>query len=191
MHVLNTQITALPCSISSKDCIDAPRNVEALKSVVDRCLGENYLSAAYIEHFLGEPGSICRVAYADSQAVGMVMARKLHETHSLFDLLNPGYRWGEIRTLCVLPNYRARGIGSDLLQDAVNLLANTGCEKIVTTAWKSTNPQNSLSLFEKLNFEILAEIRHYWRLSHGPSNPCPDCGPVCFCSALVMTKNVA
>lgn len=88
--------------------------------------------------YMSNPGSHFWVAEADELVVGMIGLQQL----------DSGV--GEIRRLRVRPDYRRRGIGSALLQQALEFCRDHGLLKITLDTYMEREP--ALKLFEKFNF---------------------------------------
>jgi ribosomal protein S18 acetylase RimI-like enzyme len=168
--------------------IEPPADARLLKEVFDPCLGEDYLSLEFLQAFIQEPGAICRVAIADNtQVVGALIARRLWQPADVLKisrLLSLAYIWGELKTMAVLPDYRGNGIGSKFTRETISHLQQGGCNRCAVEAWKSPNPQNSLGILGRFDFETLIEIPNYWEGAN-----CAECGPgACRCTAVIMTR---
>lgn len=88
--------------------------------------------------YMSTPGSHFWVAEADGAIVGMIGVQQL----------DAGV--GEIRRLRVDPDYRRRGIGSALLQKALEFCRDQGLLKVTLDTFIEREP--ALKLFEKFNF---------------------------------------
>jgi ribosomal protein S18 acetylase RimI-like enzyme len=88
--------------------------------------------------YMSNPGSHFWVAEADGKVVGMIGLQQLEAGT------------GEIRRLRVHPDYRRRGIGSAMLQKALEFCRDHGLLKVTLDTYMEREP--ALHLFEKFNF---------------------------------------
>lgn len=88
--------------------------------------------------YMSTPGSHFWVAECEGRIVGMIGIQQL----------DAGV--GEIRRLRVHPDFRRRGIGSSLLQRALEFCRDQGLLKVTLDTYIEREP--ALKLFEKFNF---------------------------------------
>lgn len=88
--------------------------------------------------YFANPNSHFWIAEADGQIVGMIGVQQLE----------PGI--GEIRRLRVHTGFRRRGIGSAMLQKALEFCRDRGMLKVTLDTYIEREP--ALKLFEKFNF---------------------------------------
>lgn len=85
------------------------------------------LRRALYEELLDHPGSFLLVARRDGRAVGYALAH-LHEGAD--DTWPTSERIGHVESLAVLPEERGRGVGTELLDRAEELLADRGATTV-------------------------------------------------------------
>jgi ribosomal protein S18 acetylase RimI-like enzyme len=90
-----------------------------------------------------------RVAEARGRIVGVVV-----------NMVSPVLKWGMIWELAVLPKWRSKGIGSQLLQESQRILS--GCDTTLTHFALSVKTWNleALKLYERFGYSIRSLILH-------------------------------
>jgi GNAT superfamily N-acetyltransferase len=99
-------------------------------------------------------------------------------------------RNGYLHTLCVDPDYREQGIGSQLVKTRLEWLASHDVEATFGVAWLPEEGPSSRYLFEKFGFEELAHVREYYYRDIDPRRWCPDCGEPCECDAKIYGREI-
>lgn len=100
-------------------------------------------------------------------------------------------RVGELKASAVAPHARRRGIGTALVEARMDFLRDAGCSIVSVASWINPDPKSSsLGLLARYGFEPIVRIRGYWSKGSFTEYPCPDCGLVCLCSAMIMIKDL-
>ncbi|MEM0382633.1 MAG: ribosomal protein S18-alanine N-acetyltransferase [Nitrososphaerota archaeon] len=130
-------------------------NIMAINRV---CLPENYSYSFFYSTFKGNPESFL-VAEVDSRIVGYVMCR-IEWGGSKIDTLRLR-KLGHIVSIAVLPEYRGRGIGKALMQEALNALKNVyGCDEAYLEV-RVTNT-TAINLYYSLGFKVAKVAKNYY-----------------------------
>jgi len=98
--------------------------------------------------------NLVKVALKDKEIVGYcVSVKKLHSYEGI--VMDVTWKSAYIWDLFVLKEYRNKGIGTALLNDAVAYLRSIGVEKVglLVNYWNE-NTKNTKKLFEKLGFKL-------------------------------------
>lgn len=101
-------------------------------------------------HELGNPAAILRVALFNEQVIGYVCI------HSLLDVTH-------VLKVTVLPHFRRKGIGSRLLQSALQELQDKhmAIREVTLEVRASNNP--AINLYRRLGFSERGRRRGYYR----------------------------
>jgi ribosomal-protein-alanine N-acetyltransferase len=134
--------------------------ISDLKSVthINRvALPENYSDYFFVDLFQRHPETFI-VAEFDGEVVGYIMCRI--ET----GLSNFGFggltRKGHVVSIAVLPQYRRKGIGDALMNEAMNGMRKYNAKQCFLEV-RVTNAE-AVGLYKKLRFEITRTIRGYY-----------------------------
>ncbi len=97
---------------------------------------------------------------------------------------------GVIKTIAINKHFKGLGIGTSLIQDALNTFKTQERKTVFTIAWKSKLGTNLHGVLMKTGFKRDFEIPHYWYQSSLESGcHCSVCGePPCICSAVIYSK---
>lgn len=97
---------------------------------------------------------------------------------------------GVLRALAVHPDWEGQGVGTALVERAVDELADSGAEAVVSVNWVREGPDSgdSTGLFDALGFEEVArDPDFYARIGR---DDCPDCEGLCACPAAIFCKRL-
>jgi ribosomal protein S18 acetylase RimI-like enzyme len=103
-------------------------------------------------------------------------------------MLGKADRVGNLLALAVAPDFRRRGIGSQLVASRLAAFRKEGFDYALAEAWDMQGELSSSPLLEKLDFVRLAHVSRYWMTragAFGSPERCPSCGSLCYCSATV------
>ena len=90
------------------------------------------------------------------------------------------------KTLYIAKEYRGRGLGKMLSQQALEVLRKMGTRAIVCHSWLESPHNSSQKYLLKFGFKPVAHYPHYWA---DGSYDCTRCMPQpCCCSAVEMIK---
>jgi len=134
-----------------------PRDLDIVMYINRTTLPENYTSRFFMEHHERFPEAFL-VAEVEGNVVGYVMSRvELGLGCTVKGIIKKGH----IVSIAVLPDYRRRGIGSKLLEQAMEALKDIyGCKEVYLEVRVSNNP--AISLYEKYGFRKVKIIRGYY-----------------------------
>lgn len=125
-----------------------------------------------------------------SLAQGQDLKKYNEELNRKEKILNlQDYRVGLIKSIAVKPEFRHRGIGTNLTIKSIIKLQGFGCDLLFAISWDSQRQDSSKKMFEKLGFQNVLEINNYWTEdSMREGYLCPNCGNPCFCRAIFYLK---
>ncbi len=123
-------------------------------------LPENYPYYFYEMLYKNYPKAFL-VAKVGGKVVGYVMCRVEHSLH--LDGFLPGFmKKGHIVSIAILPGYRRRGIGTELMRRALESLKNVyGCREVYLEVRVSNKA--AIEFYKNLGFRIDHTIRHYYK----------------------------
>ncbi len=123
-------------------------------------LPENYPYYFYEMLYRNYPKAFL-VAKVGGKIVGYVMSRVEHSLHMSGFL--PGFiKKGHIVSIAILPDYRRKGIGTELMRRAMESLKNVyGCKEVYLEVRVSNRP--AIEFYHKLGFRIDHVIKRYYK----------------------------
>ncbi len=134
-----------------------PQDLDAVMRINLTCLPENYTPSFYMSHYESFPKAFY-VAEADGRIIGYVMSRVERglSNHKPISVVKKGH----IISIAVLPEYRRKGVGRNLMINALKGLKNYDAEECYLEVRVSNIP--AIKLYKSLNFEIIRTIRGYY-----------------------------
>jgi len=132
-------------------------DIPAVIQINRACLPENY-PFSYFEYLVNNWPEICLVAKIDGKIVGYILTR----VEGGFSAFSP-IRWrkkGHIISIAVLPEYRNKGIGSNLIKAVIDKLKSLYNASEVILEVRVSNPAQFL--YERLGFKKVKVLRHYY-----------------------------
>ncbi|MGQ4833127.1 MAG: ribosomal protein S18-alanine N-acetyltransferase [Candidatus Asgardarchaeia archaeon] len=121
------------------------------------CLPENY-SYYYFHHLVSNWPDVCLDAKVNGNIVGYILCR-VEKGFSVFG----GIRWvtkGHIVSIAVLPQFRGKGIGTQLMKHAIkNLIEKYNVSEIYLEVRVSNPAQH---LYERLKFRKVKVLKGYY-----------------------------
>ncbi len=108
---------------------------------------EQVWTPAEISSLLLNPDTRAMTIGRNAQAIGFLMWRQAREE-------------GEILTLCILPAFRAQGMGSQILQEFYLLAKKAKVEEIFLEVREDNVP--AIGLYEKNAFRIVGRRKNYY-----------------------------
>lgn len=179
-------------------------NICKVVDIIDNELGKNYVEYSQLEQYiLNSDEYICKIAVNKFNAiVGFCLCRILERNNfyqyvKVDETIVPPYvnvvdKIGVIKTVVIDKKYQGLGVGSLLVNDAINEFKNRGTKVISSVAWKNGEKVNIGGILEKIGMKPCITIEDYWKeesLMQGFS--CPVCGkPPCHCSAIIYFKSL-
>jgi ribosomal-protein-alanine N-acetyltransferase len=119
-----------------------------------KILPENYTPGFFLELYRNYPKTFI-VAEVEGRIVGYVMCR-IERAISLRGFLTRGH----VVSIAVLPNYRRRGIGTALMEKAMEGMIEYGAKEAYLEVRTSNIP--AMNLYRKLGFRVTNRILHYY-----------------------------
>lgn len=115
----------------------------------DDYLSINKLGKLLHNNFKYNPDAFtsCLVFEKDNNIIGFVIYMKIYERAEIIDII--------IDTL-----FRKKGYGYELLKSAINDISSSNCDNI--TLEVNCNNKAAITLYKKMNFEIVAIRRKYY-----------------------------
>ena len=133
-------------------------DLEPVMRINRRCLPENYSPAFFMEHHKEHPEAFL-VVEADGSIVGYVMCRI--EFGSSYARRLGLSRRGHIISIAVIPEYRRRGIGKELMVKAMEAMSNIYNASEYYLEVRVSN-QPAISLYKKLGYKVVQRIPGYY-----------------------------
>jgi len=107
------------------------------------------MTKAVAEH-IRKPGVVCFAAEVDGKIAGYAAGEKKKTRQT---------ELGQISYNAVLPEYRGRGIGRELVKHVMRNLSNSGARVLYVVTIDKDQP--AAAMYEKLGFEKLTSHRYY------------------------------
>lgn len=121
-------------------------------------LSEHY-SEYFFEELFREFPEAFLVAEINGIIVGYIMC-KVEYGFSNFKRL--GFvKKGHVVSIAVLKEHRGKGLGTALMQEAINAMIARGCDEVYLEVRVSNEP--AISVYENLKFVIKSRLRGYYR----------------------------
>lgn len=134
-----------------------PSDINRVIYINRTCLPENYSSFFFMELHRRFPETFL-VAEENGKIVGYIMCRI--ET----SLANLGFsgliKKGHVVSIAVLPKHQRKGIGSALMQKAMENMARYKAKKCFLEVRVSNTP--AIQMYKKLGFKIKRRLREYY-----------------------------
>ncbi len=165
-------------------------------TIYDISLGQGYISPEDLMRYVSNPDSFILLGAVINQTlIGVMLAypldqetsRKYTYTFQEHNLPIPlsDFKIGLIKSVSVRPEYRHRGIGTQLTIESMVRLKSMPCDFFLAVSWVSNKPDSSQKMFEKLGFKNILSINDYWtQESIKEGYLCPNCGNPCHCTAI-------
>jgi len=123
-----------------------------------KCLPENYPEWFFLQHLRNWGDAFLVAVYKGIVVVGYVMSRAEWGPGIFSKGLT---RKGHIISLAVLPRYRRRGLGTRLMEKALDALHRVyGCTEVYLEVRVSNTP--AIKLYEKLGFKKVSVLKRYY-----------------------------
>jgi [ribosomal protein S18]-alanine N-acetyltransferase len=135
----------------------SPSDLEAVININRVCLPENYAAYFFIETYNTLPETFL-VAESQGQVAGYIMCRLEHGFSDLKKLRFA--RKGHIISVAVMPDFRNRGIGHSLVEQALSALSAHHADECFLEVRISNIP--AINLYKKMGFDITRTIPHYY-----------------------------
>ena len=134
------------------------KDLDQVMEINRQTLPENYPERFFRTIYAELPSSflICEV---DGKVIGYTMAR-IETGLSHYSFFHRAKK-GHTVSIAIKPEYRRRGIGTKLLKESINAMINQGVNELFLEVRVSNKA--AVCLYQSLGYEILKEIRHYYR----------------------------
>lgn len=147
--------------------------IQKAVEIYEQGLGQKYISREDLIEFTQDREKYILIgAMVDNDLAGVIIAYPMDIEESekygreLYENKVPqifqDYKIGLIKSVTVERKYRRRGIGTQLIVEAMQRLKNRGCDLFFAVSWVSGLPDSSPSIFEALKFTNAVEIPGYW-----------------------------
>ncbi|MFX0107825.1 MAG: ribosomal protein S18-alanine N-acetyltransferase [Candidatus Hodarchaeota archaeon] len=134
------------------------QDIDAVMAINKMCLPENYPDSFFIGLHNHAPKSFL-VALVDDYIIGYIMCR-IERGISHFRRPMP-VKKGHIVSVAVTPDYRNKGIGTELIVKAIEAMVDYGATEFFLEVRKSN--RDAVSIYEKLNFDVRRVLKGYYR----------------------------
>ncbi len=134
-----------------------PDDLSAVVEINRVCLPENYSAYFFMEVYKSCPGAFI-VAERDNRVVGYIMCRLEFGFSDLrrFRMV----RKGHVVSVAVLPDFRRRGIGRELVVSAMKALELHGGEECFLEV--RTANEEAVKLYKDMGFDTVRTVSHYY-----------------------------
>lgn len=163
-------------------------------------LGTGYIEAQEFRAYQqGRGNGVALGAFATDELVGVLLGRLLAlEEASAFETLarqagSPAVlalpTVGILQSFVVKHTHRGQGVGTELCQEAIRHLRQSGATCLLALSWESGAGKSSRGLLDRLGLKVVARLEEFWRddsLARGYH--CPRCGNPCRCAALLHVR---
>lgn len=155
-------------------------------SFLDAALDEDAETYDYNQVFVAESngrivgfGAVCRPG--DEWLSGCL---EVHAIEHLLDEPN-----GYFHTCCVAPEWRGRGIATQLGRCRLEWLRSYDVGPVFGVCWLRDDGPSSEPVFRRLGFQEVAHIQEYYYWEDAETRRwCPDCGEPCRCPAKIYWR---
>ncbi|UCE13105.1 MAG: ribosomal protein S18-alanine N-acetyltransferase [Candidatus Heimdallarchaeota archaeon] len=134
------------------------KDLDQVMEINKQTLPENYPERFFRTIFSELPSAflICEI---NGDVVGYTMAR-LEKGLSHYSIFHRAKK-GHTVSVAVKPEYRRRGLATKLLKGSINAMIEHGATELFLEVRVSNSA--AVNLYKSLGYEILKEIRHYYR----------------------------
>jgi [ribosomal protein S18]-alanine N-acetyltransferase len=134
-----------------------PDDLSAVVEINRTCLPENYSAYFFMEVYKSCPEAFI-VAERDNHVVGYIMCRLEFGFSDVrrFRMV----RKGHIVSVAVLPDYRRRGIGREMVISAMKALELHGAEECFLEV--RTANDEAVKLYKDMGFDTIRTVTHYY-----------------------------
>ncbi len=134
-----------------------PTDLEQVMHINRVCLPENYTTFFFMNLYQRFPATFI-VAEENGEIVGYVMCR-IETGVPSFKLLGIT-RKGHVISVAVLPDHQRKGIGYELMREAMQAMVNYKAKECYLEVRASNVP--AVNLYKKMGFEIAKTVRGYY-----------------------------
>jgi len=137
-----------------------PKDLDQVMSINQQCLPENYSENFFISLHKNFPETFI-VAEKDGKIVGYIMCRIESGLSSIGFMSLSLSRKGHIISIAVLPEHRRKGLGSALIEKALETMAKFYNVKSCYLEVRVSN-EPAIRLYKRAGFEVQRTIRGYY-----------------------------
>jgi ribosomal-protein-alanine N-acetyltransferase len=123
-----------------------------------QCLPENY-PERFFRTIYAELPSAFIVCEIDNELIGYTMAR-IETGLSNFSIFHRAKK-GHTVSIAIKPEFRRRKIATEILKKSIDAMIQQGADEFFLEV--RTSNEAAVRLYQSLGYEILKEIRHYYR----------------------------
>lgn len=134
-----------------------PTDLEQVMHINRVCLPENYTTFFFMNLYQRFPATFI-VAEENGEIVGYIMCR-IETGVPSFKLLGIT-RKGHVISVAVLPDHQRKGIGYELMREAMQAMVNYKAKECYLEVRASNVP--AVNLYKKMGFEIAKTVRGYY-----------------------------
>jgi GNAT superfamily N-acetyltransferase len=177
----------------------------AVCGLLGDALGDRYVQVEDVRRMIRDADSACFVALnGEDRLCGAVTAR-LTDRDELREILPSDQRdlvdrlsflrYHErvclVRSIAVPPEYRQRGVGTELVKHVLAWAATQRVTGALAIGWKPPSGCAVAGVMNTCGFAEECEVEGFWtHESETNDSTCPSCGDFCRCSAVVFTRRV-
>jgi len=137
-----------------------PRDLDQVVHINQTCLPENYSNGFYMDLYERFPETFI-VAEMDGRVIGYIMSRIEGGFPGLGFRPFNSVKKGHIISIAVLPEYRHKGIGGALVNEALHsMVARHGARSCYLEVRASN--KSAVNLYQELGFEIERMVKGYY-----------------------------
>ena len=137
-----------------------PDDLNEVVDINEKCLPENYSHVFFMGLYESFPETFV-VAEAEKKLIGYIMCRIESSFSGLslrpFSIMKKGH----VISIAVLPEYRQKGVGTALLERALQAMSNHYGAKSCYLEVRISNT-SAINLYKKSGFEIERTIKEYY-----------------------------
>jgi ribosomal-protein-alanine N-acetyltransferase len=130
--------------------------LDKLYTIEEQCFNEEAFSRQQIAYLLTDYNTIALAAKNNADIAGFIIAQIDVDDNNEF---------GHIVTLNIPPNYRKKGVATQLLQEIQVLLKHRGINECRLEVREDNHP--AIKLYQKLGYQTVGKLDRYYGKKHG------------------------
>lgn len=134
------------------------KDLDQVMEINRQTLPENY-PESFFRTIYAELPSAFLIAELNGELIGYTMAR-IERGLSHYSIFHRSKK-GHTVSIAIKPEYRRKGFATALLKKSMNAMIDQGANELYLEVRVSNNA--AVELYRSLGYEILKEIRHYYR----------------------------
>jgi ribosomal-protein-alanine acetyltransferase len=132
------------------------KQLDKLYTIEEQCFNEEAFSRQQISYLLTDYNTIALEAKNNADIAGFIIAQIDVDDNTEF---------GHIVTLNIPPNYRKKGVATQLLQEIQLLLKQRGISECRLEVREDNHP--AIKLYQKLGYQTMGKLDRYYGKKHG------------------------